>query len=706
MLAYAGYLLVGNVFLNTGIGEWVVNRKPDRFQLQWSHGYTLWPLRMHLRDASAIGHYKRVRWQVNAGRAEGTLSALALFKKQIRISELSASDVDATVARGATSMDPAPPAANAWAVVMDAVQASGVRRVQAGDWLLTGKGTLRGGFDKHFRGGAMAIAPSQLTLSGVTLQHKGQVVLDDGELDLQMSMARTRTSALPGMRKLEPISGRLKLRGTTPAVKAVALADAPPRLSTGTGHGQLRLDVGLDGAVLRPGSLLSLNVPWQLTDTLGGTHRNTLLVDARVDRQLQFTARLPRSAEAELYLDADMRIASNRLPLDGQWQALLPLASGKLQGSWQFVSLRWLDEMFVAAPWISLDGAGRVDADLQLRDGKPVAGSRVDVPDIGVQALVMGNRINGRAQAHVTLERAADDTPVTRMEVSMKDYAMQAGSQPDSPVYARGNNMRMSVLVGGKVRDFRDNFQARLQFTDARVPALSIYNRYLPQQQLRFVDGAGKVSADVSLDGSGGIGSGWLRVAGSQTALEVAGLRMRADIDLTTRLQRADLKQRSFVLDGTRMSIKRAAFSEAGGQRHQGWWATLLLPKARMHWQQPLDMSGSAQIKMKDVSLVLALFSGKRDFPGWIDRLINAGQAQVEGRVRWDGDTLIMAPLKANNQRFELEANLRLRGKSRQGRLFAKWGVLSMGMEVRDQQHTLHLVRARRWYDAQPPFRP
>ena len=49
-------------------------------------------------------------------------------------------------------------------------------------------------------------------------------------------------------------------------------------------------------------------------------------------------------------------------------------------------------------------------------------------------------------------------------------------------------------------------------------------------------------------------------------------------------------------------------------------------------------------------------------------------------------------------------ARLRLQGDQRQGDLYARWRALSVGMEVRGPQRTLHLVRAKAWYDGRPHY--
>ena len=40
---YVLYLFAGNVFLNTPLGPWAVNRKPEKFEIHWASGSTWWP---------------------------------------------------------------------------------------------------------------------------------------------------------------------------------------------------------------------------------------------------------------------------------------------------------------------------------------------------------------------------------------------------------------------------------------------------------------------------------------------------------------------------------------------------------------------------------------------------------------------------------------------------------------------------------------
>jgi hypothetical protein len=45
---------------------------------------------------------------------------------------------------------------------------------------------------------------------------------------------------------------------------------------------------------------------------------------------------------------------------------------------------------------------------------------------------------------------------------------------------------------------------------------------------------------------------------------------------------------------------------------------------------------------------------------------------------------------------------LRLQGARRNGRLYAKWEALSLGLESSDDRRRSHLIGTRAWYDTQP----
>jgi hypothetical protein len=699
---YALYLLAGNVFLNTPLGEWAVNRKPEKFQLRWESGSTWWPGRVNLSGATLQGHVRRITWQARVERASGRIALLPLLKKQMRVPALRAEEVSGGVQRVQKELPVATPRAGGWELHFERITSDSVRKASFDAIQLQGVGRAEVGFYKQLRGGAMEVMPSKVAFRDAVLTLDGREVLSQGVLQAGFAIARHRREEARGIDKLLKTDATLKLDGVTSGLDVRVSPQGALDVQLVPGRGQAHIDLGFARGALSPGGKLQWSMPVSGHDMAGAVRNDALGLALVVDRDIVVKAKVPPRADGRLSLDADLRLRGNQVPLR-DFHALLPRASGHVVGNWRFSSLRWLSGFFPHAPWLQLDGAGDVAADVQVDAGKLAAGSRITVPGVEAVADVMGNRIRGQARADIRLDAGPDGELVPRLEAVMEQFHVAAVKAPGKP-YVQGRNLRLSLNAAGRLETVRETLRARVVFDDASVPDLRVYNPFLPRAHMRFDGGAGLLSGDLSLDAAGDVGHGVLRIAGRGTRMFMAGLRLRGDIDLDLRLRRADLKRHAFVADGSTVQLRNVSFSEPGGESRSGWWARAQLGRARLDVDRPLSAGGEADVAMKDVGFLLALFSREKEYPAWVYKLVDAGQAQVKGRVQWHDDVLVLDRMQANNDRFQLEARLRMQGKQRRGDLYASWRALSLGVEVDGAQRRFHPVRARHWYDSRPPL--
>ncbi|BDU16230.1 hypothetical protein [Lysobacter auxotrophicus] len=711
---YAFYLLAGNIFINTPIGEWTANRKPEKFQIQWSRGLTLWPGRVHVWDVRLKGHAGRATWSVEAARASGRIAILPLLRKTVRVPEVVAYEVTGAVDIGGPHKPPLPARAGGWVLQFDRIHSDSIRHGRLGDLVLDGVGRANVGFFKQLRGGALELMPSQAHFENAQLRFGKDALLRDGRIDADFAIARHTRDQARGIAKLLLTDATLKLDGKAPTLGVSIDPQGRIALSNVAGDGRAQIDLGFARGSLTPGSRLRWHTPVRGRDGTGKAFSDALDVALDVDRDMHLIARAPAQAEGRLSLDADVTVRGTQVPLKDA-RSLLPRSSGHVVGRWHFASLRWLGSFF-DAPWLSLDGAGVVDADVRVIDGRIAGGSRVGVPDVQAVAHVMGNRIAGRARADGRLDTGPDDEVLPRLELVMERFDIAADDAAARP-FVQGQNLRLllesvsgverqALRQPGAMKQVGQAMRAHLTFADAKVPDLRAYNRYLPNDHLRFDGGSGTLSGDLTLDGAGAIGQGTLGIDARAARMHLAGIALRTDVDIDTKLRRADLKRHTFNIDGTRMALANVSFTEPGGESRGGWWTRIDLQRARMDWDRPVSIDGRARIAMKDVGFLLALFSRQKDYPKWMFKLVDSGPAQANGNVRLAGQTLLLDNVDASNARYDVKARLRLHGKQRAGSLYAKWGVLSCAVAVDNGQRDFHLIRAREWYDAQPAMLP
>src|SRR5262245_11507900 len=99
LVGAALYLVPANLFINSPLGSWAVNRRPERLRVVWSSGWSVWPGRVHVRGLEVRGHQRNVRWWVTAERANGSIDLPGLFQRRFEVRDLEGTGVRSSVIR-------------------------------------------------------------------------------------------------------------------------------------------------------------------------------------------------------------------------------------------------------------------------------------------------------------------------------------------------------------------------------------------------------------------------------------------------------------------------------------------------------------------------------------------------------------------------------------------------------------------------------
>src|SRR5690606_20495597 len=115
-------------------------------------------------------------------------------------------------------------------------------------------------------------------------------------------------------------------------------------------------------------------------------------------------------------------------------------------------------------------------------------------------------------------------------------------------------------------------------------------------------------------------------------------------------------------------------------ERVEGWWGRADITRGRVSLTQPMDLTAHAEVEMRDVGPLLAMFAQHKRFPRWIRNLIDSGTTRVSGRAAMREDDMIVDHVLARNDRFDVQARLKFGEEKPSGHLYARWGVLGMAM--------------------------
>jgi hypothetical protein len=705
---YVIYLIAGNVFLNSPLAPAEVNRKPQVFHAQWAWAWTLWPGQIAAHDLQLRGQARRLLWSAQGESASGRIMLWPLLRRELRFSLVRTTAVNLDIQPTRIDLKPPPWRSDAWRITVDRVSTGSLRQVRMGDLVADGDGEAELGFTHQLRGGSTTIAPSRVLMSKARLHYRKIELLHDAGLDVHFAVDAFTHEQPPGWRKLERANIQVVAEGATPAVALGADAAGTRAAAQSTLKGHLSADFSLDHGTLAPGGRLQWNAPVAITDADGKQEQRRGQLDLAVQpAAVMLHARIPptpgsASNATTNQLEAHLQFASRRVLPWRSTSEVLRLLSGSIDGRWHFASLDWLTPLTMSHPWLRLNGSGDIAGALRIDAGHLQPGTHVEVPQVALVANILDNVFAGNARAKASVVAAPDggrllaDLMVDRFTLAPRAASGQA--------YLRGRALQVNLRSSDDLARLRQLFTARLHFEDAQIPDLRTYNRYLPGKSLYFLQGSGLMSTDFTLDGNGDVSAGRMQMSSKAARLALGVSRLRGQLSLDTQLDRAkkraghafDLQAFTLGLDGVRVE----------GSSAPPWWARVTLQHGRLDWDRPMRLRGDATLMMKDVGLLLSLFADRSAFPKWITNVINDGQATAHARIEAQRGDFILDHLVASNKRVDLFAHLRVRDGQPEGDLYARWGVLGLGVALANGKRDFHLLHAQRWYESQPDLIP
>ncbi len=705
VVVYALYLAGANVFLNSAWGERVINRKPERYHARWDWAMSLYLGHIHARGVVMGGHARTTRWTVASPGAHGRIKLLPLLWREVAFGTIRARDVSVHVARAQTDLpSTVRPGRAPWTFRFDAITTPSLLRLDFFDARVTGHGEARFAFEKELQGGPMEVGRSTLTMPDATLAVGDVVLLRDGALDFDLRIPAHIREQAEGEEKVVLLDAHMRVDGPAPGVDLVARDDDALPVGMAGIDGHLRADLTLSRGVLMPGSRLDWSAPVFSRTADGEDVRHPLGVALRTaDDRILVSARVPDGAGAQPRLRADLAVLDRRLGPD-DWLRPLRAVSGRIEALWPAVPLRWIDVILDDVDWLSVDGRADLDAAVHLHAGELAPGSRLDLRDARLQATVLDNLFQGQAHARMRVDGDEASALRTRVDIVMDRFTLAPEAAPDR-VDLQGRDLRLDLESTGPLAEFHERLDARLRFDEAEVPDLRTYNRYLPGDSARLLAGRGTASGDLRLDNAGEMIEGRMQVRGQGVCLALGPSTLTGDVALDSRLTRMERSGRAYTVDALKVELDGMRLAGTGDD-DPPTWARFALEDGTLAWREPFEVNGRGRVAMRDVRVLLGLFAERSAFPRWIGNLIDSGEARATGRLRVRENEVVFDRVEARNDRIDLQARLRIADGTPNGDLYARWGVLGLGVELEGGDRTLHIAGARDWYEGRPPLLP
>jgi len=212
-VAWAVYLLAGNLFLIPAVGARIISPHPERFSIGWGPSWTVIPGLVHVHRLKIRQHTKDIVWSLEIERAMTGINLLALPFRTFQTVFSRASGIRVCIDRAPSRMPPSGKTKPGWRILLRRTAIGDIHSMEFWGIHVEGDDIRISGYLDTTARGPFGIPEASLSIKGGRIT-TGGVPLADG-LDIDLS-TRIRKHCREDREKnsiLQFISGRVAASG-------------------------------------------------------------------------------------------------------------------------------------------------------------------------------------------------------------------------------------------------------------------------------------------------------------------------------------------------------------------------------------------------------------------------------------------------------------------------------------------------------------
>ncbi len=434
-----------------------------------------------------------------------------------------------------------------------------------------------------------------------------------------------------------------------------------------------------------------------------------LLVDPTRIQITSGTLALGKGANSQPILaDATGRIDGEISPYSPRehrgWNSLR-FVSGRAEIRGEMHSLDFLEGFLRKTGWLDLEIAnGRIAADLRLRRGRILPGSRMEAKPERLAASTLDYRAEGPGQVvWEVVSEGEGEKKATGARILLSFDEFQVARKGYRTAHVRGRNLAIRVVSGEPTLMKLDLFSPRrfdLELPHAEVPDFSFYNAYLPRNSgLALTGGSGRMSANFRASAPDWTGTGDMSLDARGVSARFEGRPLRGNIAMRTLLRKADFRGKSFDVSGSKLDLTGVRFAGTSGPASD-WWARAHLDHAVIEPGAPVFLRARVESTISDPRPLMAFMAPERRnrLLNWVDKLLDVkGIGAVADLTVGDG-AVTLDRMAIEGGPAKIQGRLRFGGAPRQGILYASYGRWDVGIELDGDQRDWKVLRPKKWF--------
>lgn len=355
--------------------------------------------------------------------------------------------------------------------------------------------------------------------------------------------------------------------------------------------------------------------------------------------------------------------------------------------------------LFPDVVWISeIDGHGHVRLDSFISEGKLQQGSIIDIEADALDLYFLGFHATGSGKIDARVD-GAGNSRVGQTELMFDDFEIRRSSTKKPLIIGKGLNLSARAPNLGTTRHVSD-LEVELQVPESHFPDISVIDNFLPQSTgVRIDHGSATISGNLKAVGPKQIANGEMHLIGENISGAFQSTEFEMDFSVDSKLSGERLEDLTIDLSGTEVSLHNGVFHNEQVEVEDNWWMNVSLEKGEIILEEPVKIEAAINMEMKDTRAILALISNMNEWISRFDGFLTVNGLTGSANVESSAKNIRIRDLNVQGDRLDLKAELDATETARDGIIWGKLGIASLGLETIAGETRWKLVNSRKWFD-------
>lgn len=281
------WLVVAHLFLNTPVGPWAINRKPEKYMVTWERVLTPYPARVYVTGFRLDQRSAKMGLTITADRISARIGLLPFLTRTLRASGVEVGSLAVALDRsGGSGLPPSTKKKPGMTFELLDIDVENIEEFRFdGISVFGGQSSVSGDFELQVRH-EMEIRDTDLTWRGAAIRMGEEPIADALDLEFHGGFSPFNPKREKGLAMLPHLSAAIDVNGRLGSLVPLQVFFAGTKwIERIDGAGEIRADLNVAAGRLQPGTVIDIDADELLLDFMGFRTTGVGRVDGEVSRE-------------------------------------------------------------------------------------------------------------------------------------------------------------------------------------------------------------------------------------------------------------------------------------------------------------------------------------------------------------------------------------------------------------------------------------